>query len=59
MQVAIVEQMVIVPVAANMLVIWRGVDEDFFLVEALQCPGWVDVIEGVEEGCDEMHGNGA
>lgn len=59
MEVAIVEQMVIVPVAANTLVIWRGVDEDFFLVEALQGPGWVDVIERVEEGCDEMHRNGA
>ena len=48
----------VVPVNAHALVVRRGVDDEFFLVEALQRPGRVDVIERVEESGDKMHQNG-
>lgn len=42
-------------VVVNAFVVGRGVNDDFSLVVAFQRPRWVEVIEGVEEGGNEMH----
>ena len=46
---------IVVLVVDDSLAVRRGVEDDLFLVEALQRPRWVEVIERVEQSCDEMH----
>jgi len=54
-----VERRVVTVVGANVLVVRRGVDDDFSLVVTFYRPRWVEVIEGMEERGDEMHRHSA
>ena len=46
-------------VVVDVFVVGRGVDDYFVLVVAFDRPRRVEVVEGVEEGGDEMHRNRA
>jgi len=54
---AMVEPRIVVAtvVVVDALVVRRGVDDDFSWVVAFYRPRWVEVIERMEEGGDEMH----